>query len=55
MLDSHRSLAKEQSLIETINIVSKDNIFLKKQVETLNQRLAKDLDNLVSRPFYTLS
>lgn len=39
ILDSHRSANKEQSLIETINIISKDNSLLKEQVESLKQRL----------------
>ena len=35
MLESQRTAAKEQSLIETINIISGDNSALKEQIETI--------------------
>lgn len=39
LLESQRSVAKETSLIETINIISKDNTILKEQIESLKSRL----------------
>ena len=44
MLESQRSAAKETSLIETINIISKDNGFLKEHVEQLKSKLASLTD-----------
>ena len=39
MLETHRSANKEASLIETINIISKDNGLLKEQIEHLKERI----------------
>jgi len=35
LIESQRSAAKEQSLIETINIISGDNSLLKEQIDSL--------------------
>lgn len=40
MLESQRSATKEASLIETINIISKDNGLLKEQIDSLKSRIS---------------
>ena len=39
LLESQRAVTKEASLIETINIISKDNGLIKEQIESLRERL----------------
>ena len=47
MLESQRTAQKETSLIETINIISKDNTLLKEQIDSLKNKLMVKLCNLV--------
>ena len=39
MLEAQQTATKEKSLIETINIVSKDNTLLKDQIDSLKYKL----------------
>ena len=49
MLESQRTAQKETSLIETINIISKDNTLLKEQIDSLKNKLMVKQSNLVDQ------
>ena len=55
IIESNNTDLKEKSLIETINIISKDNGVLKEQISALKTRLSGKLNNLVSFSFLFLS
>ena len=48
MAESKKASIKEKNLIETINIISKDNTMLKQQIESLRLRIEAKQQDMVA-------